>query len=160
MSTEEKHPCQLVVLDVRFKHDADMAALTQALDPPEDVLDNLSIRGRQMEDGLERRLEAWGWATDPYGDYRRTGKMTTLGVYGDFTLFEDDERFVKIIAPFVERGSRIVFVKGIKPMDDEYAQHDLNFPDEYQGWDFGHAEEGEGTVRLRRVEKTVEYEWA
>lgn len=136
------------MIGIDFKHDADHDALFRALDPPPDVLDN--IRTPDIAT-LEGRLRAWGWAVDPYGTYRSTGLLTTLGIYGDYTWIEDDERFMAVIAPYVRSGSQAVFVVAT----DDDGVHRPYFPsDIYDGWEF------DGTTVVRRtVYRRVEWDF-
>lgn len=146
-----KTACRLHVLDVTFKGDEGTSQdVFEAIGYPDEI--DLPQSQEDAPDTLERRLIAWGWATDGYGIYRRTGRLHTLGVWGDWTWFEDDEIFVRRIAPFVTVGSRIVFERAKHHEED----HNPEFWErDFEGWSFnGH------TVDLLKVNKVVEYEWA
>lgn len=120
-------------VEIGFKSDIDVQALLEAIAVPDDV-----GYDADMDDGLKRRFIEWGWGTAPI-DPDEVGRIAQIGVYGDFTWLEDDERLMPAIAPFVTQWSKAVFTLG-------------RWGDDYQMWEF----DGENVVR-RPCEKYVEW---
>lgn len=120
-----------------------------ALAMPDDIRAERSRADAERgEDTLVSRFRAWGWGTNIDAFSGPPQPLRHIGVYYDYTSLEDDVRFMPIIAPFVERGSKAIF---------EFRETD---PDDltsygYHGWDF----DGRRVVR-RKAEQFIEYEWA
>lgn len=140
-----KHWVRWETIDIDFKSDADMAALLEAVAVPEDVEDN----SPELPDGLERRFLAWGWGCNT--DLRTSGRVRTIGIYGDYTFIEEDERFMLAIAPFVLLGSYGVFDVSKTDVDERSSGE---FWDHYEMWQF----DGLGGVIRRKAHKRVEWD--
>lgn len=137
---QAKHAAEWHLIEIRFKRDADMDALFAAVDPPVDVREQTG----HDTDTLEGRLLAWGWGANT--SLRTTGRVDVIGVYGDYTWAEDDERFMPLIAPFVAAGSRAVF--DMSTETDSFA----GFLGAFEEWTF----DGTGVIRSH-VERIIDF---
>lgn len=127
--------CEPLYIDLELRSAVSSAALYGVLVALGDsILDNLPIIYRDRPDDLERRLVAWGFSL----------RGTRIGIYGDYTSPDDDERLFPALARFLHPESRYIF---------DYQDH----PERYGwwGWDFH-----DGRATLRKAERHIEWSWA
>lgn len=144
--TEKKTYVQWYELDISFKRNLDVDALFAAVNPPDDVLGQESIMHAREPDTLKRRLLSWGWASDDRFHRGQTDRPTILGVYGDYTYIEDDERLMPLLAPFIQPGSRVVFEVSRTPGRSDFWEN------RFEAWAFDGR-----SVKRHPVERRVEY---
>lgn len=130
--------CVPHLVDVELHQGADLAVVYEALVGLGDEGMDLPPVYQDRPDDLQRRLVGWGWGIRPI-----VGNTRQLGIWGDYTALEQDRILLPALAPFLVDGCRYIFTRR-----DGWGS-------DFEGWSFD-----DGTARLRKAERYIEFDWA